>query len=694
MSQKIRHWGAFQWFVLGMTFFKICLMVVFTSDYQLKLFIPFIDNFLTHLDSNPYDSFFSSQKVIAFPYPPIMLIIEGGAGFIGSFLGEGILSGFIFKLPLLIFDFLGLYYLLKFFPDKRRIVGIFYFASPIILYSTYMHGQLDIIPTALLLGALYYLFKRGHLTLVFSALFLTASLLTKLHILAILPAIFIYLWKKKNTCNIILYFGIVLTTAFFFIYPFNSQHFWLSVLWNKEQALLTQVYVSFLNLRVYLPILALGLIYLHEYMLVDTNKSLFLGLCGLLFGVFLVLVPPMPGWYVWIVPFITLYFVDANFYRERSYLVFAIFNFLYLLYFVTAHDTGYVDLYYLGQDLSILKIHNSIYCNVLFTLLSAVLIYIVFCLYKLGIASNNFYKRKGMPFTIAIAGDSGAGKSSLLETVFRCFGRSNTLQIEGDGDHRWERSAKMWTHYTHLNPKANFLYRQARDIVTLKRGDNVRRVDYDHTTGRFTTARIIKPKRYIVLSGLHAFYLPQMRKIMDLKLYMDTDETLRKFWKIKRDTVKRGYSFEKILSQIESRVKDSDSYIVPQKQFADLVINYFDKYLNDCCDLTHQVIISLKLTLSLSVDLELLLNYLELHNVKIIHEFSEDLTKQTVEFDGESMDNAELNFSSLIYKLIPHYDEITEEQFTWMSTRDAIVQIVILLIVSQRLQQSTEVFND
>lgn len=688
MIFKMRQWGTFQWFLLGMAIVKIGLMVLFTSDYQQNFFVPFVQNYLENMGTNPYDSFWNQKEFIAFPYPPLMLFIFSIGRSLSSLLGGGTFPELVFKLPLLAFDFLGLYFLLKLFPSRRRIVGLLYFASPIILYSTYMHGQLDIIPTALLVGSLYFLFQKQKNNLVTSSLLLAAALLTKFHILAILPAIFILLWKKHNIQNIFVYFSVLFVVAFGVLIPFSSEIFWESVLWNKEQSLLTQVYFNFVSLEMYLPVMALGLIYLHEYMLVDTNRSLFLSFCGLLFGVFLVLIPPMPGWYVWIVPFITLYFVEVNFYRERSIVVFVLFNALYLLYFMTAHNTQVVDLYFCGVDLSFLKVNSSIYVNVLFTLLSTTLVYIVYCMYRLGVANNNFYKRKGKPFTIAIAGDSGAGKSTLLEMVFRCFGRTNTLQIEGDGDHRWERNAPMWSRYTHLNPKANYLYRQAKDIDRLKHGESIRRVDYDHNTGRFTEALVIKPKRFIVLSGLHAFYLPQMREIMDLKLFMDTDEALRTFWKIKRDTEKRGYSLEKILAQIEMRKGDSDVYIAPQKQFADLSITYFDKTLVDCCDLSHQVVMSLKLTLSLAVDLERLLNYLELYHIEFSHEFSEGLCKQTVVVDGLSMQETNVDFSRLVYQLIPHYDEITDEKFSWSDAKDAIIQLVMLMIVSQKMQQN------
>ena len=690
---KINRPSSFSIFLLLTVAIKVAMLATFTSDYQIRLFVPFLNDFLELikeggllLGMNVYSDFYNKVGSVAFPYPPLMLLIESLAIFFASKLGGGFAFEIVSKLPLLFFDLLGLYFLLKIFPTRRKIVGLLYFCSPIILYAIYMHGQLDIIPTSLLLGSLYFLFNKRKNSQFFSAVFLSLALLTKLHILAVVPAIFILLWKRKNYLDLFSYFFVVLLCICLVCAPFSGNEFWSAVLWNKEQSLLTQVYINFVDLKIYLPIMALIFIYLHEYMLIDTNRSLFFSLCGLLFGVFLILIPPMPGWYVWIVPFVTLYFVEVSFYRARGLTIYIVLNLLFLLYFITAHRTPLTDLYFLGKDLSFLKVKDPTYVSVLFTLLTSTLIYIVYCMYKLGLSNNNFYKRKGVPFTIAISGDSGAGKSTLIEMMFRCFGKRDTLQIEGDGDHKWERNAPMWTKLTHLNPKANWLYRQAKDIAALKRGERIHRVDYDHQTGSFTKSMVVKPKRFIVLSGLHAFYLPQMRETMDLKLFMAPDDKLRLFWKIQRDTEKRGYSLEKILEQINKRKIDSDSFIAPQKKFADLVITYFDNTLEDFTDLKHKVQISLKMSLSLSVDVEPLLQFLEKNRIFINHEFSEDLSKQTITIDGKSLESIHLNFSKFVYELIPHYDEITEQIFTWVDNKDAIIQLVILLIISSKMR--------
>ena len=209
----------------------------------------------------------------------------------------------------------------------------------------------------------------------------------------------------------------------------------------------------------------------------------------------------------------------------------------------------------------ILKIESTMFANLVFTLLSATLLYLVYSMYRIGVADNLYYKRKNAPFTIGISGDSGAGNSTMIKTIEKCLGTKNLQYIEGDGDHRWERGDDNWNSFTALNPKANYLYRQAEELKSIRAGSAVRRVDYDHDTGKFTEKRRVKVKRFMILCGLHSMYLPQTRKYLDLKIYMDADETLRRFWKIQRDTAKRGYTKEASIKQIEGRMPDARKYM-------------------------------------------------------------------------------------------------------------------------------------
>lgn len=690
ISWQNYHGSVFPVFFCGILLLKIILMGLFSSDYQNQMFMRFVDGFLQELYAgnlvNPYEYFY--QEPGLFPYPPAMLAIECIGGMFAFLVKENLfLKNILFKIPNLAFDCLGMYYLMKMFPGKRRYIGILYFASPIIIYSTYLHGQLDIIPTTLLLGAIACLTVPKHRNNKKYLLFLAAAIACKFHILAAVPVLFMFLVKREGWSKAITYTIVPLILVLICIIPFWGKGFLYNVLLNNEQSILTKITVDFASIEIYVPILAVLLLYLHTFTISKINKDLLYSLCGILFSVFLVLIPPMPGWYVWIVPFITMFFIDIRSDKYWNLVIYLILNVAYLLYFIIGHHTSFVDLYFLNENLTWLKTDNLVLRNGLFTILEAALLYSIYKMYQSGIASNSLYKRRNMPFTIGVSGDSGSGKSTFIQMVEQIFGKKNLLFIEGDGDHKWERGNAMWKHFTHLNPKSNFLYRQAQDLEALKLGQSVLRVDYDHDTGRFTNQSKIRPKPFILLCGLHALYLPQIRKQLDLKIYMDIDENLRRYWKIQRDVSKRGYSKEKILEQITSRLPDAEKYIYPQKKYADLVITYFDKNLTDCLIDHHSVKLSLQITVNMEINLEKLIQIVENHGIHVDYDYNEDLEKQSVVFESSMLEQSVLPIASIAEETIPHLDEIINHPLEASDDLHGILSILLLMLIGEKLRE-------
>ena len=183
---------------------------------------------------------------------------------------------------------------------------------------------------------------------------------------------------------------------------------------------------------------------------------------------------------------------------------------------------------------------------------------------------------------IAIAGDSGSGKTTLLKVLKPLFDENNLLTLETDRYHKWERGNKNYETYTHLNPYANHLEKMYDDVYDLKIGNEIYQVDYNHTNGKFTQKEKIESKNNIVICGLHTMYKNNIKNIIDIKIFLDTDRELIKKWKIKRDVLERGYNIEKVLKQIEIREKDYDEYIIKQKENADIIINFYEDIDLEC----------------------------------------------------------------------------------------------------------------
>ena len=176
---------------------------------------------------------------------------------------------------------------------------------------------------------------------------------------------------------------------------------------------------------------------------------------------------------------------------------------------------------------------------------------------------------------IAISGDSGSGKTTFSEKLLKIFNKDKVLKFETDRYHKCERGDNNYNNYTHLNPYSNKLELFSNDVYNLKIGNEIYQIDYDHSTGKFTKEEKIESKNDIIICGLHTLFLEKLNKIIDLKIFIDTDSELIKEWKIKRDTNERNYTKEKILKQIENRKNDYIKYIKNQKYNSDIIINFY-----------------------------------------------------------------------------------------------------------------------
>ena len=470
-------------------------------------------------------------------------------------------------------------------------------------------------------------------------------------------------------------------------FPFFGEGFIRTVIFNKEQSALMATRLDYGTTQVLIPVFVLLLVYFSVVELNYFNRNLLLSMLGLLFAVFLICVPPMPAWFTWIVPFIAMYFGYVEEDKHRVMLLYFVFNLAYLVYFIFMHQSEYVDLYLMGRSLQELKINDQPIKFFTFTAVVTCLSIIVFKIYKFGVSTNSLYQRRGKAFAIGIAGDSGTGKTKMLEKIEHLFGSGkDILFIEGDGDHRWARGDENWEQYTALDPQANYLYRQAEDLIKLKSGIYVDRAEYDHDKGVFTEKRRVVPKKFIVLCGLHSLYLPKLRNVLDLKIFMDTDEQLRKFWKIQRDVKERGYAKEKVVQQIEKRYPDAEKYIYPQKQYADVIVTYFDKNLDNCFTADHKVVLSVKFEVAIDLDLEPIIE--DVKNYGIIPEWkiSENLMRQEIVFDGDELESADIDYEDLAEKNVFQYEDFFTYEPVWGSDVEGIIQLMLLFIISERMR--------
>jgi phosphoribulokinase len=175
-------------------------------------------------------------------------------------------------------------------------------------------------------------------------------------------------------------------------------------------------------------------------------------------------------------------------------------------------------------------------------------------------------------FTLGVAGDSGSGKTTFTQGVRSIFGNDLVSTITLDDYHSLDREGRREQGITALNPKANRIDQLEQDLITLKRGVPIEKPSYNHTTGTFDKPAIFRPKKILILEGLHTLFTPTLRKYLDFTLFVDPSKQVKYDWKILRDVNKRGYSREAVLKEIAEREPEYERYIAPQIDYADAVI--------------------------------------------------------------------------------------------------------------------------
>jgi uridine kinase len=216
--------------------------------------------------------------------------------------------------------------------------------------------------------------------------------------------------------------------------------------------------------------------------------------------------------------------------------------------------------------------------------------------------------------TIAITGDSGSGKTIISNIIKKMF--NNSFILECDRYHKWERNNENWNKITHLNPEANYITKMTTDVFNLKLGKNIYQVDYDHKTGTFTDNELIESSENIVVCGLHSLYIPD--NIINIKIYVDTDDNLRIPWKIKRDISKRGYTVDQIVYQINNRKSDFNTYIYPQREKSDIIIHYYTDTVFDIntFSVENPIKFCLRIGIREHIDLTKIISLLQISSLK------------------------------------------------------------------------------
>lgn len=541
---------------------RLLFVPLTTGPFMLEYFIPFIDQSILHPFQNPW----SLSEVKNFPYGLISFLIFyipksiGYLIFGSEALGGTVLSLFLMKLPLLVFDFIVFKILQKLFKHKELSVYLLYWLNPIVIYITFIYSHIDIISVAFFLASLYYMINQRPN---WSAVAFGLAFASKFYVFAALPLLLVYIWNTqyarealKNITSYLVLTAIFLVIGFLPLIGVSQLSY--ATLSSPEAMRLFNLKVS-LNESVYFYI-GVALVLLAVFRLIISTKITHHGLVlgsYFIFGILIFVSFPFMNWYLWVVPGLVFFYLSYKSFHRYVFLLFIVGVLAQIVLFEFFKETFIQSL--------VLTVTQTIFALIL------VSIWVVSLRRELPL------KRRMMPFLVGIAGDSGSGKNHTSESLSQLFGQKATQIVEGDNYHRWQRGDENWSSHTHLMPTANHLRQLLSHTQDLKFNKEIRSAHYDHDIGRFTLPQITQPEQLMIFQGLHTFYLNEMRKQLDLKIYLNPDENIRLYWKLTRDVNERKATVEKVVNTLQVREGDSKKYINPQAQFADWIIEPFSQ---------------------------------------------------------------------------------------------------------------------
>ncbi len=179
------------------------------------------------------------------------------------------------------------------------------------------------------------------------------------------------------------------------------------------------------------------------------------------------------------------------------------------------------------------------------------------------------------PVIIGIAGGSGSGKSTIADAI-QDEVKEHITVISQDSYYRSFINLSL-----EERDKINFDHPQSLDndlfiehLKALKNNVPIEMPIYDFATHLRTKNTISKqPSKIIIAEGILLFENKELRDIMDIKIFVDTDADIRILRRIKRDMQERNRSLESVIEQYETTVRPMHlEFVEPSKRFADVII--------------------------------------------------------------------------------------------------------------------------
>jgi len=180
------------------------------------------------------------------------------------------------------------------------------------------------------------------------------------------------------------------------------------------------------------------------------------------------------------------------------------------------------------------------------------------------------------PLVIGLAGGSGSGKTTVAQVILQRVGRDRIAFLQHDSYYK-DLSGLPPTQRADVNfdhPDSLETELLIEHVVALRDGKAVEVPIYDFSTDRRTGKTFtVRPCRVIMVEGILIFAEPDLRKLFDVKIFVDTDADLRFIRRLERDISERGRTTGSVIEQYIHTVRPMHlDFVEPSKRYADIII--------------------------------------------------------------------------------------------------------------------------
>ena len=189
---------------------------------------------------------------------------------------------------------------------------------------------------------------------------------------------------------------------------------------------------------------------------------------------------------------------------------------------------------------------------------------------------NQHMASKNTPLTIGVAGGTGSGKTTVANVILQKVGKEHIAYLPHDayyrelGDLPYDQKAAM--NFDHPDSLETEL--MVEHILELKSGKPVDIPIYDFSThSRTKQTTRVEPHPVIVVEGILLFVDKQLRDLLDIKIFVDTDPDIRFIRRLQRDITERGRTTDMVVQQYLSTVRPMHlEFVEPSKRYANVII--------------------------------------------------------------------------------------------------------------------------